>query len=458
MVSSIQNVLEVTIMTSVKIDFSKSAGIIKPMHAVNNGPVDGGVRGVGNLSDYKAAGIPFARNHDASFCSTYGGEHTVDVHRIFKNFDADENDPNSYVFAPTDKYLKSHLKAGTEIFYRLGASIEHGYKKGTYPPKDFLKWARICEHIIMHYNEGWADGFEFGIKYWEIWNEPDCMNADGSNPCWQGTEDEFIDFYCVSATYLKNRFPDLCIGGPAFCSRSVTPFKEKFMCEVQKRNAPLDFFSYHLYKNDPMYFAEASVANREALDKYGFKETPAILNEWNYVKGWLDDDFKYSLNTIRNLKGASYVSAVFCVCQANPVDMLMYYDARPCGFCGLFEAYTYEPRKPYYSFYMFNELYKQKNSIECEFGKDNIYTCASKSEDGALVFMTYFDNDEKEATKRVALDLCNLGHENCKLSCIALDAQNDAQVIFEKELTGDGGIVEFDIPLFATYLFKINKI
>ena len=278
-------------MSEFKIDLTKASGKIKPMHAVNNGPIDGGVRGVGNLLDFQKAGIPFARNHDASFCANYGGEHTVDVHRIFKNFDADENDPASYVFAPTDKCVLSTVKSGAEIFYRLGASIEHGYKQGTYPPKDFEKWARICEHIIRHYNFGWANGFELGIRYWEIWNEPDCQNADGSNPCWQGTEEEFIDLYCVAATYLKEKFPSLYIGGPAFCRRQVTPFKEKFLAEVKKRNAPLDFFSYHLYKNDPMIFAEATAANRDLLDKYGFESTATVLNEWNYVKGWLNDDF-----------------------------------------------------------------------------------------------------------------------------------------------------------------------
>ena len=42
--------------------------------------------------------------------------------------------------------------AGTKVFYRLGHRIEHEVKKyGTLPPKDFKKWAVICEHIIRHY-------------------------------------------------------------------------------------------------------------------------------------------------------------------------------------------------------------------------------------------------------------------------------------------------------------------
>ena len=26
------------------------------------------------------------------------------------------------------------------------------------PPKDYAKWARICEHVVRHYNEGWGWG------------------------------------------------------------------------------------------------------------------------------------------------------------------------------------------------------------------------------------------------------------------------------------------------------------
>ena len=128
-------------MRTLTVDFAKECGKIKPMHAVNNGPLAPTVRGTTNFEQYKAAKIPYARNHDASLYSGYCGEHIVDVHRIFKNFDADENDPASYIFEPTDKYVKTTYDAGTKVFYRLGASIEHQYKYGTRVPKDMAKWA-----------------------------------------------------------------------------------------------------------------------------------------------------------------------------------------------------------------------------------------------------------------------------------------------------------------------------
>lgn len=95
-------------------------GKVMLTHAVNNGPIAPNVRGVTNFELYKAAGIPYARNHDASFYSSFGGEHTVDVHRIFKNFDADENDPAAYTFDPTDKYVSDTISVGTKVFIGLG--------------------------------------------------------------------------------------------------------------------------------------------------------------------------------------------------------------------------------------------------------------------------------------------------------------------------------------------------
>ena len=138
-------------MKNIKVDFDHILGRIKTINAVNNGPAGSRACMSGNFKKYDELDIPYARLHDSAFyAGNYGGEFSVDVHRVFPNFDADENDPTSYVFAPTDSYLEDIVSVGTKIYYRLGAAIEHWHKKGTYPPKDFQKWARICEHIIRH--------------------------------------------------------------------------------------------------------------------------------------------------------------------------------------------------------------------------------------------------------------------------------------------------------------------
>ena len=157
-------------------DFEKKIGKIKPMHGVGQPPLGVGDDGIDDsLFHYLTeANIPYSRLHD-----TYGhfaANLFVDIPNLFRNFDADENDPASYDFAFTDVLLSQMVKAGIEPYFRLGVTIENAHMIKAYrifPPKDPEKWARICEHIVRHYNEGWANGFRFGITYWEIWNEPE---------------------------------------------------------------------------------------------------------------------------------------------------------------------------------------------------------------------------------------------------------------------------------------------
>lgn len=445
-------------MINTKVDFSKSTGIVKPMHAVNNGPVYKFAvdQRITNIDSYREAGIPYARTHDASFYSTYGGEHTVDVHAIFPNFDADENDPASYDFVLTDEYLKVIEFAGTKTYYRLGSKIEHWPKKyGTLPPKDFAKWARICEHIIRHYTEGWADGFKMDIEYWEIWNEPDLDPDDSTHKrCWGGTKKEFFELYDIAATHLKKCFPHLKIGGPALAHD--IDWADEFLAQLK---APLDFFSWHIYANEPEKIIERAVKVRSILDKYGYKNTESILNEWNYVKGWTGDEWIYSLKMEKSLKGASFIASTMALCQYTDMDMLMYYDARPCGMNGMFcTDMVCECLKGYYPFKMFNTLYKLDEAVEVK-NADGIYMCAAKSENKAAVMLTHYNDDDTTPTKTVKIDMSGFAGENgVKAKYYLLDEDKDLELVREEMFTAEGYSAVIDVTLFGSYLITLEKI
>lgn len=417
-------------MYTIKANFDDIVGKIKPMHAVNNGPskktITTQVRS--NFETYKAAGIPYARNHDAAFCSAYGGEHTVDVHMVFPNFDADVNDPASYDFIPTDDYCENIIAAGTKVFYRLGSKIEHNRKKyGTLMPTDFQKWAEICEHIIRHYTEGWADGFHYDIEYWEIWNEPDLDLDDAENKrTWSGTAEQFRDFYEVAAKHLKKCFPNLKIGGPAIAHREE--WADKFLCEMQKRNVPIDFFSWHVYAHDPAWIFNRMQHWRALMDKYGYTEAESICNEWNYIKDWTDK-FIYSIETIGGMKGAAFTAATMLGGQQRALDMLMYYDARvACTFNGMFDFYTLRPRKGYYPFPMFNHLYTLGQSVATEAVGEGLHAVAAKNEAGeqAVMFAHYTDDDAEIGEKVISLDLQGTADQ---FEVYLLDAEHSCESI-----------------------------
>ncbi len=349
-------------------DFTSPLGKMKPMHAINNAPT---FWTYCDMFHYLTeAGIPYARLHDTG--GILGGGVYVDVANLFPNFDADPDDPQNYEFGFTDHLLRELTAAKVQPFYRLGCTIENYHPsigpRRSIPPKDPHKWAVICEHIIRHYNEGWADGYRMGITYWEIWNEPDNEPVITENPMWRGTMEEYFTLYEITANHLKARFPHLKIGGYASCgfyeilnSNAASQanvstrtgyfieFFEKFLAHItsEEHKAPLDFFSWHSYAGPEENIRFAAYA-REMLDKHGFDETESILNEWNpglHRRGTLSD--------------ASAIGSMLVAMQNSTVDLLMYYDGTmESSYGGLFNPLTRKPFKAYYAMVAFNRLYQ----------------------------------------------------------------------------------------------------
>ncbi len=419
-------------MPIITVDFENKVAEIKPMQAVNNGPkMPGRSQLRHNFDTYKALRIPYARTHDASICYDYGAEHCVDVNGIFPNFDADVNDPANYDFFLTDLYLKSIMDAGTKVYYRLGSRIEHWDKKyNTLPPKDFKKWAEICEHIIAHYTEGWADGFNWDIEYWEIWNEPEV--EEGQDPItkntWGGTNEEFFDFFEISAKHLKKRFPHLKIGGPALCWQH--DWGREFVKTMSERNVPLDFYSWHLYNSKIYKFKEDSDTVRGYLDEFGYTETESHLNEWNFVLDW-QERFIESLLDIAGAKGAAYIMAAMIACQHSSVDMMMYYDARiDTVFNGLWHLITLEPQHQYYSLYYFSNLFSLENEALSTSDDEDIYSLVATDGNGKAGIIAYYTHIEDAKAKKVTLELkgCSDDFEFYEVSNAGMDMKIDVKV------------------------------
>lgn len=400
-------------MTNITVQFDQITGRIKSMHAVNNGPIKASdvEQTRGNFPAYKAACIPYARNHDASFFSAYGGEHTVDVHNIFPDFNANPYDERSYDFTLTDEYTQTIVDAGTQVYYRLGNKIEHWTKKyGTIVPADFYKWAVICEHIIRHYNEGWANGFHHNIIYWEIWNEPDGMKTNGDKPNWSGTQDEYYELYAITATHLKKRFPHLKIGGPAMSYIYNNSWPRNWLdgflenLTAGGRRLPLDFFSFHIYSNSVEPFVRGAQIIRQKLDEIGYTETEIHINEWNYVENFTSR-FIASIEHIIGMRGAAFSAAVMLRCQNSSLDMLMYYDARPSAFNGMFDFYTYRPLKGYYPFLMFSKLYELGDAVLAESDSPDVYVLGAVSDTTKAVMLSYYTPADNAPKKDICLHL-----------------------------------------------------
>ncbi len=421
-------------METLKFDLKSQGNKFKILNATNGGPQyrrHAVKQSRENKETYKAARFPYSRNHDSALCAGYGGQYSHDITGIFPNFDADVNDPASYDFACTDEDIAKCYEVGTAVFYRLGQSIEHQIKKhATIPPKDFKKWAEICEHVIRHYNEGWADGFHYNIEYWEIWNEPDLDADDSPNKrTWGGNRAQFIDFYAITAKHLKKCFPNLKIGGPAFAWNEE--WLNAFLSEMQKRNVSIDFFSWHIYCSHPDEMLEKAERIQNILNQYGYNKTENILDEWNYLKGWTDE-FVYTLEAIHGIRGAIFTHSCICSAQHSVIDMLMYYDTRPSVWNGAFDYYSLKPLKGYYPLYWYGMFYDMEKEIQSENNIDDIFSlCGVDKEGKVLATISYYvENDDVLEEKEIKIDFGKSG----KYEIYLLDKDHDGELI---DTTGD---------------------
>ena len=320
-------------------------------------------------------------------------------------------------FTFTDILIKALIENGCEPIYRLGVTIETFHKIKSYriyPPKDMAKWARICEHIILHYNHGWADGFNFNIKYWEIWNEPDGHPIPKNNGMWNATKEEYFELYRVASKHLKERFGDsIKVGGYASCgfykelecqlglgaafgtTEPLTDWQERilyfenfffeFIKIVKEENLPLDFFSYHSYSQPD----ENQIMQKfceKCLNEAGLGDIEIQLNEWN------PNPYHEQRGTNRACAAAV---ANMCAMQNTKMTLMCFYDCKIGigAYGGLFNPNTYEPFCTYYGFKAFGKLYKLQNQIEFNCDNDEIFGLAATNGDITGVLLSNLGED-----------------------------------------------------------------
>ncbi len=393
---------------AVVIDFFQNTGeTIKPLHGVNNGPkfnYEDGTFRHDATKYFKQAGIPYVRTHDSEY--PYGKDLFIDIHCVFPDMEADPSLESSYHFAESDQYIEAIVNSGSQVFFRLGESIDHsGNDLYINPPADYEKWARICEGIIRHYNEGFADGFYYGIEYWEIWNEPD------NSPMWTGTDEQYYELYKTCSLYLKSKFPELKIGGYGAAGTGDDYMREFLTYISQDENVPLDFFSWHIYTAYPADFLSATASVKEILEEYGYGETELILDEWNYVNGWDEQSILRNFEVLRSTKGAAYAASALISMQNAGVDMAMYYDAHLLDiFCGLYEEGFLDRLRALPSlkvFEYFNRLYELGNEAELSVeAQGNTFICAAGNETGKAVLVSSYGLDP-ETKARLTIYLKN---------------------------------------------------
>ena len=395
------------------VNFDETTGVLRPeLHSSGYGPMICSCPKE-TIDLIKSMGFKSARTHDWALLNA--NERVCDYFHIFPLMHLDAKDPKNYVFGPTDYLLKrAREETGNDIFYRLGTSIEHSGPKihfNSAIPEDFEKVAETFAGTIRHYNRGWANGHEWGIQYWEIWNEP-----DGHNNMWclpdgdagKGATDKdrkadavardlkrrdlFCRFFVLCLKRLKSEFPDVKVGGPALCSMRVDYFTELLKACKEAGVAP-DFISWHHYASDPEVIFKAIRTGRKLCDDMGFKDCQLVINEWHYLGTYSWSGLRSSDPAVRSkvwsgpashngIDSSCFNLAVLSGFQSSKLDLGFYYGCRHSGAWGFMD----EGRnlyKVYYGLKLFGDFLKSYSTMCAASSQDGFTVLAAKSGDGA---------------------------------------------------------------------------
>ena len=379
---------------AITVDASAAHGSLRSFQAVDGGPIPTLPDRPDLSSRYKEMHIDLVRTHDLY------GPTEIDSHFsssvllpllpdetsraaflkaansaiIFADRNADPENPRSYNFGPTDKLVQSIRTIGADVYYRVGRSLNAEPR----PVADPDKYAEVLKHVVLHYNKGWANGFQNSVKYWEFWDEPEFKNF------WPGTSAELYAFYAKSVRAAKSVDTWSKFGaiGKAF-AHTPGPFREEFLDYVVANKVPLDFYSWHWYASysaDPWDVMTQGKEIRHILDARGLRKVESHMAEWN-----LSPDTTAQTKAIHeSMLNAAFTASTLIYLQDAPLDRAILYRGDSV-LNGMFDARG-EPFKKFYVYKAMADMLEAPQRLSVS-GADNcgFSVLAGRSRDGKTV-------------------------------------------------------------------------
>lgn len=306
---------------NITVNAGDQTGTIKSFQGAHYDP---GEAGSATSKAYIELGVDMVRTHDID--GTQGDGRGIIYNLVPKYFDTDDevdlNDPSSYDFEELDKVIDNILATGSEVYFRFGASQNDDNKfpeEGTEEWTQFLQdLTTMAEHIVMHYDFGWDDGYYNTLDYFEIWNEPDLQDF------WPNTANQYYEMYNSVSKAVEKLDPTLPIGGPTLTTLNDDDgIEESFIKYVKENDCPLDFYAYHFYPSnncDPYDYSRWAYHLHSILEDYGYGDVPMMLSEYGTVL------FNPNAFSMADSAEASYLASLMMYMQDTPVEKANIYN------------------------------------------------------------------------------------------------------------------------------------
>lgn len=375
------------------------AGVLLPLNGVNDGPDTPPFPSL--LDSYRYLGVPVIRTHD-----TYGPldmQNADNTGGIFPDMSRDPDDPTAYNFGPADAFVQGMLAVPARVFFRIGYSWEN-IPLHNRPPADFDRFAAVAAHVVAHYNQGWNEGFQYGIRDWEIWNEPDGWQF------WSGTPEQFFDLYERTARHMRQADPSIRVGGAGILWWNDADYRDRFVRYCRERGVPLDFFSWHRYfeYDNPGNYGTYARLQRAFLDDHGMAASRSIVSEWNY--GYPDES---SYEERCNLRGAAFDFLALANMQEGGVDEAHFYrgDMRFANACEDFGLHYWnrERKMTAYAFRAWKELRDAPRRRTVTGADWNRHVAVAGRTEGGRVLKIVIANFSETTQSGFDLEIAHLG-------------------------------------------------
>ncbi len=443
---------------TVRVDLSMPIGSVKPMHGMCNGPISYG-SDISSL--FSEIGVPLVRFDGTD---TAISAYAVDISRIFKDMSRDPRDMASYDFSYTDKYVAAAYNVGAKVIFRLGESFDRMYSgKGASLPDDIDTFTEVCANVVRHYNDYFANGFAYGIEYFEVL---------GSISAYSDGKERIFDFYRRVASALRLVDNSLKIGG--LCFRETADIRE-FLRFCKKTRAPLDFITLSFFGSDPQAASKTARETAMLMHNLGFPELEIIVGSWSFVDSEALGALPYKraltgtdaeasgvrralFESMTSVKGAAYALAfMISLSSVREVRAACFYDAQPmlsawCAICDRFG----NPEKPFYSFKAYGELYRAGRELysvseeQIGFAHSGIYVTAAESEDAKYILLSSFDG-----CGTVDIRLEGIPHDVYTADIYMLDGVKNMSLADTAALSGDKKRLILNISRYGAAMVKI---
>lgn len=328
---------------TITVDFASPLEQIKDLGGVNGGP-ETSLTEPSSVAGYHSGGVTGVRIHDVAGLQYFEYAPTFWVNKKL-NVNFNPALETSYKWITADQKIDSLIIWGFEPYFRIGINFDAARDVYSAAPVDpdgyhFSKFSELAKRTVLHFNQGWANGKTYGLKFWEIWNEPDggfwkdSVNSPSSKP---GDSVAFARMYKEVTDSMLKADPGILVGGPGVLSGSVVSKRKwltTFLTECSKNNARLDFFSWHLYGAlNPYAIAIQGDYIRGLLDGLGFQGTESHVSEHNIRLGSADANSAKPL--INTPKHGAFTASSMISAQFGKIDKLLFYKGK--SFMNLFK-------------------------------------------------------------------------------------------------------------------------